>query len=274
MTGIFRIDIKRRVYPALIIFALISHLTAQEKPITITLLGTVQSQLEQSQASRIAGPGLGAQMSVRLLPQVDFKLQVNYDYQFMTQGDVLDRWKWDYWEKTYIDFLPGTDATIVNKTLTYTSTDSIYSATFKPVQRLKELRLSAGLKYRLPIVKWLQVYSALDFGSSIFFRELQMHEKWIKRYRIDSLATTKFDYEYRYDLLHFAPARKGTILFGAPSLGVKIYLTSALDLDLSAQYLYYFHRKTLWGIKLSDTAYTWFPMKSKMVFSMGVVFKY
>jgi len=245
----------------------------QDKPITIKISGARQAQTEIYKASEAAGFGLGAQMNFRLWKGLEIQLKVNYDYLALSQNDVLDEWDWDYWEKTYIDFLPGTNAQTVNKSLTYTSADSIYSADFDPTQRLKELRLMSGLEYNFPLSKRIKLFLGIDAGVSLFFRELQMNEHWTKRFKIDSLSTTKFDYEFQYDLLHFAPTKKGSKLFAAPRLGLRFILNPSLDFDLAAHYIHYLDWNEFAGIKLTH-GHEWFPLKSKFLVSFGLVFKY
>lgn len=249
-------------------------LHAQDKPIKLKILTSLHTQAEEYKVEEAFGYGIGAQMSFSLTGKLDLNLKVQHDRQNLTQRNVLDIWEWDYWEDTYIDFLPGTEPEIINKTLTYTSTDSIYSAVFNPIQSLTELRLSGGLQLNQPITAKLIAYLGFDAGLSVFFRELKMEEQWTKRFKIDPLSTEKFDYEYKYDLLHFAPSKKGTTLFLSPFLGTKYYLSSSLDLDVGFHYLQYVNRKEVIGLKLSNDAEKWFPLKSKIQFVIGLTFKY
>ncbi len=250
-----------------------STLFSQTLPLKITIGPSLQTQISEK-ASQAQGFGAGAHMSFTLSERLDFNLKLHYDYMALTQTDVLDEWQWDYWQDTYIDFLPGTNAEIVNQTLNYTSTDSIYSATFDPTQRLKELRLFAGFEYTVPVYKSFSLYAGLDAGFSLFTRQLSMQEHWTKRFKLDSLSTGKFDYEYEYDLLHFAPPKKGTRLFTSPYAGMKIRFNSTVDLALGVHYLYYLDHDSLPGIRLSDDGKKWFPIESKVLMTAGLVFKY
>ncbi|MBN1153987.1 hypothetical protein JXB12_03620 [candidate division KSB1 bacterium] len=247
---------------------------AQDKPIKLRIFTSLHTQLEEHKVEEASGYGIGAQMGFALTSKLDVKLGILHDHHYLTQQNVLDIWEWDYWEDTYIDFLPGTEPEIVNKTLNYTSTDSIYSAVFNPTQSLKELRLFTGLQYNQPITSKFVAYMGFDAGFSLFFRELKMEEQWTKRFKIDSLSTEKFDYEYNYDLLHFAPSKKGTTLFLSPFLGAKYDLSSSLDLDVGFHYVQYIKRKELAGLKLSNAAEKWFPMQSKIQIVVGLTFKY
>jgi len=247
---------------------------AQENSIKLKILGDLQMQNSVYRVEEARGFGLGSQMNFPLTQRLDFCLHVNYDYMWLSQNDVLDEWNWDYWEQTYIDFLPGTEPEIVNQTLRYTSTDSIYSATFEPEQRLKELRLFAGVEYQLPITAKLTCYAGLSAGVSLFFRELHMEEHWIKRFKVDSLSTEKFDYDYPFELLHFAPTKKGTILFGAPSLGVRYFLNETVDLDVSIHSLLYYQKNRIAGVLVSSGGEEWYPLKSKTQVKFGLTFKY
>lgn len=258
----------------LLILAPNTNIFSQDYPIKIKILTFLQSQNSSYKASEAKGYGLGAQMNFSIAKNLDYCLKVYYDHAGLEQMDVLDEWDWDYWEKTYIDFLPGTDATIVNQTLAYTSTDSIYSAVFDPKQSLKELRLFTGFEYNLPLTKKIGLLLGLDGGVSLFNRELEMHEDWIKRYKLDPNSTEKFDYEYNYKLLHFAPTKKGKMLFASPSIGAKYNLSSSLNLMVGVNYVHYFHREKLLGIRLSEIGRRWFPIKSKTQILIGLTFKY
>lgn len=247
---------------------------SQDKPVKIALLGSLQSQTEAYKAADAIGFGVGANMTFILSRHFDYSLKVHYDYLALSQNNVLDEWEWDYWEDTYIDFLPGTEPEIVNKTLSYTSTDSIYSATFHPTQRLKELRLLTGFDYHFPVYKNISLYAGLDAGISLFTRQLHIEENWTKRFKLDSLSTGKFDYNYEYDLLHFAPPKKGTKLFIAPHAGIKFLLNYSLDFTCGVQYLQYINQDKLLGMKLSEHGNKWFPVKAKIMLMLGLVFKY
>ncbi|MBD3385987.1 hypothetical protein GF407_13805 [candidate division KSB1 bacterium] len=249
-------------------------LFSQNIPLKITIGPTLQSQTEIYKAGKAQGYGVGAQMSFILSNRLDFNLKLSYDYMALNQEDVLDEWEWQYWEDTYIDFLPGTDAEIVNKTLSYTSTDSIYSARFNPTQRLEELRLFAGFAYTLPLYKSISLYAGMDAGFSLFTRQLHMQEHWTKRFKLDSLSTGKFDYDFEYDLTHFAPPKKGAKLFASPYMGIKVTLRPSIDLAMGVHYLYYLNRDSLLGIGLSEDGIKWFPIKSKALITTGLVFKY
>ena len=198
----------------------------------------------------------------------------NFSLELNNLKDIIKEWEWDYWEDTYIDFIPGAEPEIINKTLVYTSTDSIYSAVFDPTQRLQELKLSLGFDYSFPLTNRLSLYAGFDGGFSLFFRELKMQEHWTKRFKTDSLSTEKFDYEFEYDLLHFAPTKKGHKFYASSFIGTKFYLSKSLDLDVGVHYINYFHREKLLGIKLSENARRWFPIKSKVMVTFGLTFKY
>jgi hypothetical protein len=267
--------IKFKISLIILLSTLLSDIAfSQDYPIKIKILTFLQTQNSSYKASEASGYGLGAQMNFSIFKNLDYCLKVYYDYMALEQAYVLDEWKWDYWEKTYIDFLPGAKGQNVNNTLHYTSTDSIYSAVFDPKQQLKELRLFTGFEYNLPITKKLGLVLGLDGGVSLFNRELEMHEDWIKRYKLDTLSTTKFDYEFNYKLLHFAPTKKGKMLFASRSIGAKYNLSSSLDLMVGVNYTHYFHREKLLGIRISEIGRRWFPIKSKTQFLIGLTFEY
>jgi len=200
-------------------------------------------------------------------------LDIAYDYMNLQQANVLSEWEWTYWEKTYIDFLPGGKAANVNQTLRYTSTDSIYSARFHPAQTFTELRL--GLGYLRPLLrkeKW-SLYAGLSGGYSLFSRNLSMKEEWTKRFLIDS---SRFDYQYT--LLHFAPAKHGTKLYLSPLLAFRYRIASFVDVNLSAQWLTYSSRKNMaWlekALAVLPGGEKWLPVKSKSYLAAGFSFKY
>ncbi len=251
-----------------------TFVSSQDKPTRIRINSSLHTQTGEYKVSEAQGFGLGAQMKFRVRKKLDFNLNVNYNYSFLEQNDVLDEWEWDYWEDTYIDFIPGAEPEIINKTLLYTSTDSIYSAVFDPTQRLQELKLSLGFDYTFQLTKRLSLYFGFDGGFSLFFRELKMQEHWTKRFKTDSLSSEKFDYEFNYDLLHFAPTKKGNKFYTSTFVGTKFYLSNSLDLDMGVHYVNYFHRDKLLGINFSENARRWFPIKSKVMIAFGLTFKY
>ena len=251
---------------------------SQPERIEIKLLGAFEQQNTEYKASEASGFGLTGQFVYRLLKTFDLNVRVDYDQMKLTQRDVLFEWEWDYWEKTYVDFLPGITAQELNTTLRYTSSDSIYSAVFVPTQGLKELKFSTGAEYRLPTFKKIQPYLGMNVGLSLFYRELKMTEHWIKRFKIDTLSTSRFDYEYKFDLTHFAPTREGNKMFVEPVIGTRLVLTSGLDLDFSYHFVHYFNRdeiKLLAEIfKISEAGDRWFPLHSKSKFMFGFTFKF
>ena len=224
------------------------------------------------------GFGLGSEFRFKLSESFRVLLQVNYDYMYLFQDDVLTEWKWAYWEDTYIEFLPGITVEEANRTLRYTSGDSIYSAVFVPQQRLKELRLATGLTYTHKLWNKLDGFIGLEVGASLYTRELRMTEKWTKRFKLDTLSTERFDYDYRYDLLHFAPSKNGTRFYLAPILGLKYALARNTDLELNYRYMQYIDRKFIEGIEnlfqITGNSQKWFPLYSKYQLQLGIVFKY
>lgn len=270
-------------------------LTAQEWPLEVKISALHQGVFEARQTaskdytgfgfpyfdfpdSVEGGFGVAAEFRFKLTERFKILLQVGYDYMYLFQDDVLDEWDWDYWEDTYIEFLPGITVDEVNKTLRYTSGDSIFSAIFEPSQRLKELRLSTGFGYTQPLFGKLEGIIACELGASLFNRELRMTERWTKRFKLDTLSTGKFDYEYKYDLLHFAPAKEGTRFYIAPTLGLKYNLGQNADLEFNYRHLQYIDRKYIKTIEdffqITDRSQQWFPVYSKYQFQLGIVFKY
>lgn len=251
---------------------------SQPEKIEIKLLGAFEQQNTEYKANDASGFGLTGQFVFRPLRTLDLNLRIDYEQMKLTQRDVLFEWEWNYWEKTYVDFLPGITANELNATLQYTSSDSIYSAVFVPTQGLKELKFSTGAEYRLPSFKKIQPYLGVNLGLSLFYRELKMTEHWIKRFKIDTLSTTRFDYEYKFDLTHFAPTREGNKIFVEPVIGGRFFISSGLDLDLSYHFVHYFKRdeiKLLAEIlHISDAGDRWFPLRSKSKLMFGFTFKF
>ncbi|MBC7185786.1 MAG: hypothetical protein H5U38_02005, partial [Calditrichaeota bacterium] len=81
---------------------------------SLRIAGSVHGQTEAYRVERAIGIGSDLQMLFRLRGGLYVKLGAGYDYLWLRQRDVLDEWQWDYWEKTYIDFLPGAKAQHVN----------------------------------------------------------------------------------------------------------------------------------------------------------------
>ncbi len=250
----------------------------QERPIQMKLFGSAQTLLSQERIDSGSGYGGGGQISYRLLPRLRGQLTVQYDVMGLEQPWVLDEWNWDYWQTTYIPFLPGAQLAEINHTLRYTSTDSIYSGRFVPSQSMKELRIGWGFCYEMPLSAKLMPYIALDGGLSLFRRELQMQEHWIKRFKLDTLSTAPFDYEYKLDVLHFAPPKKGKRLYIQPSLGMRFAASSSIDLDLAGHYVCYPGRDAIAWLEnlfnISSDSQMWFPLKSKALVTLGLTFKY
>lgn len=263
-----------KIFKIFLLLVILNLPLAAAEKIELGLFGSLQSQSGESQVEQAQGFGVGARMNFPLNKSLNFLLDVHYDYQWLSEENALEIWEWDYWEDTYIDFIPGAEVAVINRTLEYTSNDSIYSARFEPSQHLKELRLAAGIEYRWQVSPKFNFTFGFIGGGSIFYRTLQMQEHWTKRFKVDTLTTGKFDYKFQYDLLHFAPTKKGTKLFFAPEIGTQIYLSHALDFNLKIQYLAYINREDLLGLALSPNGVKWFPLKSKVLVAAGLIFKY
>jgi hypothetical protein len=246
---------------------------AQQGWLAVRMAGSVQTQSQAFKAERAVGIGSALQMVFGLPRNVHLRIGVGYDYLWLRQKDVLDEWQWDYWEKTYIDFLPGAKAQHVNQTLRYTSADSIYSATFHPSQQLKELRLHLGVDYTLALGRRLALVSGCTFGTDLFYRELEMREDWTKRFNIDT-TSADLDYAFHYRLLQFAPTRTGASYYVAPTVALRVSISPAVDLDGELAYVHYFRRDRVLGIRLAEAGSKWFPLKGKVLGSIGVTFKY
>ncbi len=251
---------------------------AQDKPISIKLFGGYEFQNETFKASSATGFGLSGQFNYDLSSRLDVNIRLDYEQMSLTQQDVLFEWKWDYWQDTYVDFLPGITPDELNATLQYTSGDSIYSATFHPSQKLKEVKFSSGFEYKLPVIGKFKPFVGLNAGISLFYRELKMVEDWTKRFNLDPTNDQKFDYEYKYELTHFAPSREGQKIFAEPILGARFYLTPSLDLQAAFHYQHYFDRDEVGWLEdllnLSAGGELWFPLRSKTKMTLGITFKY
>lgn len=268
-----------RLSAAGVVWLLLStSLPGQSERIELKINGALQFQTETYKASEGSGYGGDLQFSYDLGRRFYGFFQVAVDQMGLTQRDVLDEWDWAYWEDTYIEFLPGADVEEVNRTLVYNSGDGIYSAVFEPGQNLREVRLAGGVDYRFRLKGRLEAYSGMGFGVSLYKRNLSMEEHWTKRFKLDTLSTGQFDYEYQYDLLHFAPAKSGARAFAAPALGLRLGLNDSFDLDIGGQLIYYFRRENFQAVDdllgLSAADEQWFPLKSKAKISLGITFKY
>lgn len=211
--------------------------------------------------------GLEGSFGYRLNERFRATLTLGYDYLYLFQDDVLDKWNWRYWEDTYIEFIPGLTVGEVNTRLSYNEGNdaSKFAATFAPQQRLRELRIATGISWVEPVHKKFKAVFDYEVGVSLFTRELKMYEKWYKRYNVG--VDTAF-YEYSYELLHFAPAKRGMKFFVAPAVGIRYELSRVVDLDLAFRFLGY--TGTLDAGKLRES----FPLYSKYQIRAGVVIKY
>lgn len=261
----------------LIILSLPFVANAQYSRLSVTGMGNLQFQSGESRASEGSGYGGVAQFNFDIGKRFRLNFAVGSDIMNLTQSTVLDEWQWDYWEDTYIDFLPGATVEIVNQTLRYDSNDSLFSARFSPDQNLKELTLGVGADYRISLSGKFSGVVGLQLGISKFKRELRMEEHWIKRFDLDS-TVAGLDYEYEYDLLHFAPSKQGSKIFAAPQVGLNYQLSNSLAFTAAGQYLVYFDRSSaewlenLFGI--SDAGERWFPLKNKLRLGVGLVISY
>lgn len=250
---------------------------AQERPIQTRLFGSVQQLVDKGRIEAGSGYGAGAELSTRLWPGVRLRAALHYEVAGLEQAGVLDEWQWDYWDKTYIPFLPGANLTRINQELVYTSTDSIYSAVFEPTQKMNELHFSLGLTWEIPLGAGFTPYLGLSGGLDLYKRQLEMEEHWIKRFDLDTLRAG-LDYEYPLDVLHFAPPKQGKRLFIMPTLGLRYTLSTSVDLDGTAHYVYYPGREAIAGLEnlfnISSDSAQWFPFKSKLLLTLGLTFKY
>lgn len=264
--------------PALLRWSLValwgaSWAGAQEGNLSLRIAGSVHGQSEAYRVERAMGVGSDLQILFRLWGSLHLKLGAGYDYLWLRQRDVLDEWQWDYWEKTYIDFLPGAKAQHVNQTLRYTSADSIYSAVFHPSQQLKELRVLVGVEQVVPVGRGWSLGATAAVGVDFFYRELEMREDWTKRFNVDT-TSAGLDYAFHYRLLHFAPTRKGASVFLVPSLGARVAVSSVVDIGWEVAYLHYFRGDRSVGVRLSEEGSRWLPLKGKVMWALGVTFKY
>ncbi len=261
-----------------ILFCLWNTLSAQDGAIQTKIFGSLQQLLDKERVDEGWGYGAGAQLNRRLTDHLRFTFDIGYELMNLLQPYVLDEWNWAYWQTTYIPFLPGAKLSEINHTLRYTSTDSIYSCVFDPAQKMKELRLAVGFLGELPLHRKIVNFAGVGLGLSLYRRELHMTEHWSKRFKLNPDSPEKFDYVYQYDLLHFAPPKKGQRFFGRFYTGWRYYLSSSLDLDLGLHYLYYFQRYEVRDVeklfKISSVDQYYFPQKSKAFITLGLTFKY
>jgi len=248
---------------------------------SMRFFGLVMDQLSEYRVSQAPGFGIGGELGRDLGRSFTLNVQIAYDAQTLTQDSVLSEWDWAYWENTYIEWLPGGDYEIINQTLSYASGDSIYSAEFLPTQTLNEIRLSLGLDYHTNWKGNIQQFAGLRTGLSIYDRGLKMQEHWTKRFDLDpdTTATDTFpglNYDYKYVLTHFAPAKTGIRPFISPRLGLRWELSDKYDLELGWTALIYLKRlDTLEDFfNMSKKDFTAFPLESKQQLWIAFRFKY
>lgn len=211
--------------------------------------------------------GLEGTFGYKLNERFRLILSLGYDYQYLLQDDVLDKWNWSYWEETYIEFIPRLSVEEVNRSLSYNALNdsSRYAALFSPQQRLKELRLATGVELVQPLIDKFKLVFRYDAGVSFYTRELRMYETWYKRYNV---GTDSARFDYSFDLLHFGPPKRGMKFFIAPSLGLRYALNRVFDFEFSYRFIGY--TNTLDRGKLRES----FPLYSKYQLSAGFVIKY
>ncbi|HDP98097.1 MAG TPA: hypothetical protein ENN22_02805 [bacterium] len=93
-----------------------SPLPAQNQPLTLKISSGFHFQNDKYRVEKASGFGVSGQMNFRLLDHLYWNFKINYHISGLNQSDMLDEWRCDCWEKTYVDFLPGADVQIVNQT--------------------------------------------------------------------------------------------------------------------------------------------------------------
>ena len=249
-------------------------------PLEIKLFGGYQQPIGLKRVQSARGFTLGGQLAYTVTSNLNLHFDIAYDYTSLDQDDVLDEWNWAYWEETYVPFLPAVNLAEVNRTLRYD--DGERAAVFEPEQSLKELRLAVGGAFRLNLSDHLAGFVQFDFGATRYSRELRMTEHWIRRFELtdtnpDSTIDTSL-YNYKYDLLHFAPAKTGWRLFIAPVLGAAYELSESIDLYTEAKYIYYLPRDQVeWLeelLQIPVESEQFFPLKARWLIGFGIKFKY
>ena len=224
------------------------------------------------------GFNFGAEFRLKLNSNFKWLFQLDYDAVKLSQDNVLDEWDWKYWEENYVENLPGIDADSLNKTLYYESSDGVYKAYFNPQQRLKELQFATGLSASFRITEKIRSGISLAAGVSLYTRELRMRENWTKHFVFDTLGNSDSEYDYKFNLLHFAPSKKGSRIFFAPSLDVQYEITQSTAIELNYKYIGYIARRNVKEIenlfKFSKGSDRNFPLESKFRLQLGIVFKY
>jgi len=245
-------------------------------PIEITIRGGYQLPLDLRRSDSGSGFDFGGQFSYRFDRSWRVFFNLGYDYMYLEQDDVLDEWDWGYWEETYIPFLPGIDVEEVNRTLRYDNGER--AAAFEPAQRLKELRLSLGGAFEISLTESFMADLEIDFGISIYDRELRMTEHWTRRYELENEAGDTVRYNYTYDLLHFAPSHKGTRFFLSPAVGLNYVLSDYIDLTGQIKYIHYLNRNDVQWLEdlfnIYEDSQQYFPLNSKLLINIGVRFRY
>jgi len=238
-------------------------------------------QISEYRVADARGFGLGGELARQLDDHWSINAQVAYDHQILDQDSVLDEWDWDYWEDTYIEWLPGGEYDIINRTLEYTSGDSIYRARFEPHQTLGELRLSLGADYESRESERWTTFVGLRTGISVYDRGLKMEEHWTKSYALapDTTASDTFPgfaYDYSYTLTHFAPAKQGIRPFFAPRFGLRRSLSASTDVEFGWQVVVYFAHADWYEhlFNMGHREYVDHPLKAKHQIWISVRFKY
>jgi len=265
----------------------------RSNPLTLKAFTLFQNQSGDAKAQSAWGYGVGGQFNYSRFRRFDFNVRVEYDHMALDQDDVLDEWNWHYWDSTYSSYLLGEIFTVIiqngdtirnrdsmkyyiNHVRHCESSSGEYVADFDPKQSMKELMVSVGFDYKQMISAKMMLYAGLNIGISKYFRRLEMHEHWIKRFELDS-TQAGWDYDYKLNILHYAPQKKGTKLFAAPTLGWRYQFTDYFDLDISARYYHYFDETVQFidqAFGISESSHTFFPYSSKYQVQLALVFRY
>jgi hypothetical protein len=264
----------------IIVFMIAINLPAQDRGINIRLGTGYQLPSEMYRIDQAEGYVTGGRISFDVTEAVDFSIGVNYERMNIGQQDVLDEWDWDYWENTYVRFLPGIDVSEVNRTLHYDNGQR--AAAFEPIQSMEELRFSFGVSWHREVLENIRLRIGLDAGFSSFSRNLEMHEHWLRRFDLfnenESGGIDTSQYVYRYDLLHFAPPKKGYRLFFAPLLNTSWRISRYIDLYAEGQAVYYLRRDQVESIEkmlhIPPGSDAYFPVAVKWIVAFGLNFRY
>lgn len=220
---------------------------------SITILGSFLQGIDFKSGeglNAIGGFGGGAHLRFQMTHLLSLGASVGYADLEIDQDDALNRWQWGFWDRFYREYVRDLQ-----------QRDPNYVATLTPIQRLHFIPVHLTAEMRLPLRIGVKPYLTSGISLYRYERTLTLHERWQKRF-----PELNYTYEYEYD--NHAEDRSGTLFGFLGGIGGRMHLYRFVEIDLQGRYHGILKR---WS---RHEAYRYFPMKSFIDVSLGVVFTY